>query len=107
MHVQVHYQNLENSPWMEQFIQSRLTRLNRYLGQSSSVQVNLRLAKNNYVTSVAIHNPLHDYAFTGEGLNLYESFASALDKASRVLGEHKRKMKDRINKKFFSLKKEL
>lgn len=107
MHVQVHYQNLENSPWMDQFIESRVNRLNKYLSQSARVQVNLRLEKNRYVTSLAIHNPNHDYAFNTEGVNLYESFAQAIEKATRALGEHKRIMKDKINKHFFSLKNEV
>ena len=104
MHVQVHYQNLDNSPWMDQFIETRVNKLNKYLAQSAYVQVNLRLENNRYVTSLAIHNPNHDYAFSSDGINLYESFSLAVDKASRVLGEQKRKMKDKINKHFFSLK---
>ncbi len=106
MHVQVHYQGLENSPWMDQFINRRVAKLDRYLNNGSSVQVHLKYINRQYVTSLAIHNPLRDYAFTSEGLNLYESFSLAIDKASRALGEQKRKIKDRINKKYFSLKKD-
>lgn len=107
MHVQVHYQNLENSPWMEQFIESRVERLTKYLSPSANLQVNLKFENRKYVTSLAIHNTNHDYAFSGQGANLYESFALAIDRASRVLGEQKRKVKDKINKQFFSLKHEL
>jgi ribosomal subunit interface protein len=106
MQVKVHYQNLENSLWMDQFIESRVNRLNKYLAQSASVQVNLKYVNKHYVTSLAIHNPHHDYAFSTEGVNLYESFSLAVEKASRALGEQKRRMKDKINKKFFSLKHE-
>lgn len=104
MHVQVHYQNLENSPWTDKFIEDRVSRLNKYLSQSSSVQVNLRYENRSYVTSLAIHNPHHDYAFSTEGMNLYESLSLAIDKAVRSLGEQKKRMKDKINKKFFSIK---
>ncbi|HXH31416.1 MAG TPA: HPF/RaiA family ribosome-associated protein [Bacteriovoracaceae bacterium] len=106
MHVQVHYQGLENSPWMDQFISSRVSKLNRYLGQSDSVQVHLKYCNRQYVTSLAIHNIVRDYAFSSDGVNLYESFSSALEKASRSLGEHKRRLKDRINKNYFSIKKD-
>lgn len=106
MHVQVHYQNLENSPWMDQFIESRVNKLNKYLNQSSSVQVNLKYENRSYVTSLAIHNPNHDYAFAANGVNLFESFSLAIDKAVRALGEQKRIIKDRINKKYYSLKHE-
>ncbi len=104
MHVQVHYQNLENSPWMDQFIEKRVSKLNKYLNQSASIQVNLKFENRKYVTSLAIHNH-HDYAFTADGANLYESFSEAVDKAVRTLGEQKRRIKDKINKQFFSLKK--
>ena len=105
MHVQVHYQNLENSPWMDEFIESRVNKLKKFLPDSASVQVNLCHDKNNkYVTNLAIHNPHHDYAFTSEGANLYESFSLAIDKAKRSLGDHKQKVKDKINKKLFSIK---
>lgn len=106
MHVQVRYQGLENSQWMNDFINTRVSKLNRYLGQSASIQVNMKYENKNksYVTSIAIHNPYHDYAFTTVGVNFYESFAAAVDKALRTLGEHKRKIKDKINKKYISLK---
>lgn len=107
MHVQVHYSNLESSPWMDQFIESRVGKLNRYLADSANVQVNVKYENRSYVTSLAIHNPHHDYAFNAEGVNLFESFSSAIDKAARVLGEQKRKIKDKINKQFYSIKHEL
>lgn len=104
MHVQVHYQGMENSPWMDEFITSRVSKLERYLGTAASIQVNLKMFKNRYITSLAIHNRGHDYAFTSDGDNLYESFAIAVDKANRALGEQKRKIKDRINRRYVSLK---
>lgn len=106
MHVQVRYQGLDNTQWMDDFITTRVSKLNRYLDQSSSIQVNLKYENKNksYVTSLAIHHPYHDYAFTTQGLNLYESLADAVDKALRTLGEQKRKIKDKINKKYVSLK---
>ncbi len=107
MQVQVYYQGLEHTPWMDQFITKRVAKLDRYLNTSANVQVNVKYQNNHYVTSLAIHNPYHDYAFSSEGLNLYESFSSAIDKAARSLREHKRKIKDRINKKFGSLNREV
>lgn len=103
MRVQVHYQNLENSPWMDQFIERRVNKLDKYLSSAANVQVNLKYENRKYVTSLAIHNH-HDYAFSADGANLYESFSAAVEKAMRSLGEQKRKIKDKINKKFSSLK---
>lgn len=104
MHVQVHYQGLDNSPWMDQFITNRVAKLERYLGTAASIQVHMKFFKNQYLTTLAIHDRSHDYAFSSDGDNLYESFAIAVDKASRVLGEQKRRIKDRINRRYVSLK---
>lgn len=100
MHVQVHYQGLDNSPWVDQFIESRVNKLNKYLTPSSSVQVNLRFVNRSYVTSLAIHHSHHDFAFSSEGMNLYESLSLAIDKAVRALGEQKQKVKANIHRKF-------
>jgi ribosomal subunit interface protein len=104
MHVQVRYQGLDHTPWMDDFINRRVSRLNRYLDQSSSIHINLRMERQNYVTSIAIHNPHMDYAFSTVGLNLFESLTGGIEKALRTLSNHKREIKDKINKSFFSLK---
>jgi len=99
MQIQVHYQGLDNTPWMDQFITNRVAKLNRYLNPSASIQIHLKMEGQLYVTSLAIHNMNHDYAYTAQGENLYESFQLATDKAARALGEQKRMLKDRIHRK--------
>lgn len=103
MQVQVHYQGLDSSPWMEQFISKRVSKLERYVNNSATVLVNLKFENRTYVTSLAIHNLNHDYAFTSQGENLYESFSLAIDKATRALAEHKRMIKDKINRRYVPL----
>lgn len=105
MNVKVHYQGLESSAWIDQFVAIKLAKLERFLANASSVKVSIKYLNDTYVTMVAIHNPNNkDYAFTSEGINVFDSMSSAVDKAARSLGEHKRKIKDKINKKFFSIK---
>jgi ribosomal subunit interface protein len=100
MQVQVHYQGLDSSPWMDQFITRKVSKLSRYLSPSASLHVNLRFENRVYTTSLAIHNLYHDFAFSADGENLYESFSSATDKATRSLTEQKRRVKDKIHRKF-------
>lgn len=100
MQVQVHYQGLDNSPWVNSFIENRVSKLDKYLSPSSSVQVNLRYVNRSYVTSLAIHYPHHDIAFNSQGANLYESLSLAVSKAVRALGEQKQKVKANIHRKF-------
>ncbi len=100
MQIQVHYQGLESSPWMDEFISSRVQKLSRYLSPAAHIQVHLKMLNNQYVTSLAVHNFKHDYAYTAQGVNAYESFTAAITKAARTLSEEKRKVKDRIHRKF-------
>lgn len=99
MQIQVHYSGVESTPWMDEFITNRVSKLNRYLNPAASIQIHVKTQNQLYVTTLAIHNMNHDYAFTAQGDNLYESFQLATDKASRVLSEQKRILKDRIHRK--------
>lgn len=104
MHVQIHYQGLESSQWINQFINGKVEKLDRYLTPASKIHVHLKFENRNYVTCIDVHSPNHNYAFRSDGDNLYESFSLAIDKAARSLGEQKRRLKDKIHNKFNSLK---
>ncbi len=99
MHVQVHYQGLDHSQWVDQFITRKVEKIERFLSPSASVLVHLKLENRIYSTTISVHNLNHDYAFSCDGDNLYESFARATDKATRALVEHKRRVKDRISRR--------
>lgn len=101
MQVQVHYQGLEASPWLDQFMTKRLEKIERYVGPTAHVQIHLKRDANNYSTTLAVHGLFRDYAFSADGDNLYESFSLTVDKAVRALGEQKKKLKDKIHRKVF------
>lgn len=100
MNIQVHYQQIEQSPWMEEFMFSKAQKLKRYLNGSSSILITVRFENRAYSTTLAIHNLNRDYAFSCEGENLYEAFAGCVDKAARALSEHKKMIKDKINRRY-------
>lgn len=104
MMISVNYHSLESSPRLEDFITQRLSKLEKYLQPAASIQVNLKFENRRYLTGLVIHHKNHDHAFSGDGENLFESLTQAVDKAARTLGEEKRILKDRINRKYFSLK---
>jgi len=105
MNVQVNYQNLKNSQWVDDFVYKKVEKLSTFLDRSSSVQVHVKHDKSGYVTSLAIHYPQHELAVSAVGENLYEALGEAVEKARRVLRTQKDKIKNRINKRFYSLKK--
>jgi ribosomal subunit interface protein len=99
MQIQVHYQGLSNTPWMDEFISGRVEKLNRYLHAAATIQVHLKMENQKYISTLSIFNRGNNYAFSGQGENLYESFQNAIMKASRVLGEEKRKLKNAIHRR--------
>ena len=100
MHIQVHYQGLERSPSMEQFVVRKASKLGRFLSRSASVHVNLKLEGRNFITTLTVHNLNNDYAFSSAGVNLYESFSIAIDMASRALGDHRKKVRQKIHRRY-------
>ncbi len=105
MNVQVNYQNLKNSQWVDDIIMQKVDKLSTFLDRSSNIQVHMKHDKSGYVASLAIHYPQHELAVSAVGENLYEALAEAVDKARRVLRTQKDKIKNKINRKFYSLKK--
>ena len=107
MQIQVHYQGLDSTPWMDEFITQRVLKLERFLNPSSTVQVHLRFENKTYSTSLSAHHFHQDYAFSASGENLYESFTAAIDKATRTLGEHKKRIKDKVHRRLFVINRDV
>ena len=105
MQVLIHYHGVDNSPWLEQFLTRKSEKLERYLSPSSQVHLYLKHEGPFVQTTIEIQNTHRNHAFSCEGETIYESFSQAIEKAVRSLGEEKRKIKDKINSRFFSLKK--
>ena len=80
-----------------------MSKLRTYLTPASTIHAKIGFLKGVYTTNITIHNH-HDYSFTARGDNLYESFMEAKLMALRALKENKRKIKDRINRKYHSLR---
>lgn len=102
MQVRVHYQGFGQSQWMDQLIIKKISKLERYLSSSAQVDVFLNNDEKCFYTTLVVHNKKQHYAFSSDGYNLFESFTRATEKAVKELSVEKRKLKDRIHKKFFS-----
>ncbi len=98
MHVQLHFQDFRHTPWMDQFFEKRLARLDRFLTPASEVHLNVKYENKSYQSHLLVRSRVKDYAFSAEGLNLFESFSEVVDKAVRVLSEQQRKMRTRFKK---------
>lgn len=103
MQVQVQYQgNAESSPWMDQLIMKKVSKLDRYLRSSASVEVYLKTEGQCFKATLFIQDRRQDFTFSAIGYNLYESFSLALDMALKTLSDHQRKLKDKVQRKFAS-----
>lgn len=102
MQVHVHYQGFGQSQWMDQLIIKKICKLERYLSSSAQVDVFLNNDEKCFYTTLVVHNKKQHYAFSSEGYNLFESFSKATEKAVKDLSNEKRKLKDRIHRKFIS-----
>lgn len=105
MQMQVYYQGFDVSPALDQFMDDKLQKLKRFLEASSPVAIFLRQdGKDLFSVSLNAHAFHKDFSFHGKSDNVYEGFSLALERAQRVLGEEKRQLKDKINRKYKPLK---
>ena len=105
MQIQVHYSHVKNTEWVENFLRSKTEKLGRYLTSSANLQVHLKNENNQYTSTIVFYDKNADLTVSASSENLYESFTIAVNKAMRILGEQKRRVKDRIKKNYFSMKK--
>lgn len=105
MQMQVYYQGIDVSPALDNFMAEKIQKLKRFLQASAPVAIYLRQdAKDQFSISLNAHAFQKDFSFHAKSANVYEGFSLALDKAQRVLGEEKRQLKDKINRRFKPLK---
>lgn len=100
MQVRIHCQGFDHSQWMEQLILKKVSKLERYLNSSAKVDVYLKSDGKCFHSTLSVQTRSRGFAFTSVGYNLYESYSLAHDKAVKGLSEHKRMLKDKINRKF-------
>lgn len=105
MQMQVYYQGIDVSPALDDFMAEKLQKLQRFLDASAPVEVYLRQdAKELFSISLNAHAFHKDFSFHAKSANVYDGFSQALDKAQRILGEEKRQLKDKINRKYKALR---
>lgn len=87
MIIRIQYQGIDGSPWMEEYMEGKLARLERYLSPDALIVVDL----GDNTTELYIQNLSHEYEFSDEGGDLFEAFSTVLEDALRILRtEHQR-----------------
>jgi ribosomal subunit interface protein len=105
MSVSINYQNLSRSEWVDQYLERHLNKLERYLSRSGEMAVNLKYNNKSCVVSLTIHDKLGNLNFSAATGSFLESMSEVIERAKRVLSDRKRQWSDRINKRYYSIKK--
>lgn len=87
MIIRIQHQEIRGSPGMDQYIEGKLSRLERYLSPEAMIEI----AFGSNSTHLFIRNLKHEYSFNDEGLDLYDAFSKVLETAAKILRiEHQR-----------------
>lgn len=91
MNIQLHFDEIRHSPWLDQFLEKRLERLEKFLRPEDRVKLILRGENNIFESRLCIQKVSKEIDFSARGDSLFESFSKVIDQAFRVLSENKKK----------------
>jgi ribosomal subunit interface protein len=91
MNIQLHFDEIRHSPWLDQFLEKRLERLEKFLRPEDQVKLNLKGQNNVFESHLCIQNVSKAIDFSATGDSLFESFSKVIDQAFRALSENKKK----------------
>jgi ribosome-associated translation inhibitor RaiA len=91
MNIDLHFDQVRHSPWLDQFLEKRLERLEKFLRPDDLVKLNLKSQKDYFETHLSIHHVSKTFDFSATGESLFESFFKVIDQALRVLNENNKK----------------
>ncbi len=93
MQVKVAYHQVDNSDALNQFVEDKISKLNKFI-ENKNLPVNWVLSKNgsNFDASVHIHAFGKDHHVSAESKNVYESVSMAADKLKSKLSSVKAKI---------------
>lgn len=100
MEVRIEYQGIEGSPWMREYLESKLARLERYLSPGSHIDIYLISEADQCFSRFKVRTLRHEYSFDKEGSDIYEAFTSALDEASLILRREHLKIRQKYHHQF-------
>lgn len=81
MEMRIHYQGTGESPWMNEYLESKVGRLERYLPSGALVRIELSPTK----CRISVTTHKHDYQFLAEGNDSFEAFTHSFEDALRSL----------------------
>jgi ribosomal subunit interface protein len=100
MEIRIEYQGLKGSPWMREYLEGKLARLERYLSTGARIDIDLIAEGDQCRTHFSIRTLHHEYEFEKEGCDIYEAFTQALEEAAIILRREHLKIRDKFQRQF-------
>lgn len=103
MVVRIQYQGISGSPWMREYMEGKIAKLERYISSGAIIVIDLVSESDKKSASINISTTRHEYVFHSMGEDVYEAFTSVLDEACRALRNDYLKIKEKMHRKFSDL----
>lgn len=100
MEIRIQYQGVDGSPWMEEYMEGKLARLERYLSSGAEIEINLISQGDRCYTHFKVKSLHHEHHLEKEGCDIFEAFTLALEEAAMVLRREHLKVHQKFNKEF-------
>ena len=100
MDISIRYQGINESPWMNEYLETKLGKLARYLSVGAKISVVLVTESCQNFCELSVKNLKHSYCFRNSGLDLFEAFTNGLEEACRVLRHDYHMTIERVHRKF-------
>jgi ribosome-associated translation inhibitor RaiA len=101
MEINFHYQGSSGSPWMNDYLESRLSVLERYLPNGAKIVLNFATDSHRTLARMTIRTRKRTFTFAEEGKDLYEAFTEVLEDALKTLRMEYHHMIHHAHKKFY------
>jgi len=90
MNIQLHFDQIRHSPWLDQFLEKRLERLEKFLRPDDRVHLNVKGNGEHFESHLSVQHSSKKFDFSAQGENLFESFSQVLNAALRALSEERK-----------------
>jgi ribosome-associated translation inhibitor RaiA len=100
MDTRISFKGIKESPWMKDYLESKVARLGRYLPQDAMLLISLSDNGTVFTAELRIRTPKHSYTYFSEGFDLFEAFTRVLEESSLRLRNKHARLRERIHRKF-------
>lgn len=103
MIIRIQYQGVSGSPWMREYMEGRIARLERYLSPTAQIIIDLISDSGKILTSFTVRTLRHEYCIKKDGDDLFEAFTAALEEAARILRRDHMRLREKMHRQIIDV----